>query len=502
MADHLGLIDDWHNFFNGKAEEISGNLAEPVAADQASASCVKSVLEGCVSLFEESFRRMEDELELLRRIIYRHKSQMRNSLHLRNLSQMRKACERLISGGLRQLLNQAIDVVSLDAPCKSPSTELIEYMMARSVSNGVLSLRLVARAEMSFLSCEELIKNALFMPFAIACYAISARIRYLAKDISSNLVEAHLRLSVLTSRVRKHPKFSGKTVNEIMEALGGSRWPTKYEDQLNQLLELLNERQVRDVKVLSEANEKDILAAGESKGREGSVEEMSDNDEGVAIEFSAAVEHTTAKGKESKPKPDKVATSKDVASDMKKKRKREMEQPKITPESVGKKAKAKDFGGEQKKREPLESQKKNQPAEKKNMLDSLMPVRDTDEAPTEGKCNRDSPAKGKSAEKSSVQGKLKEKPQDKVKTGSSGTSKKVVSASSAWQLMKQNSSVATLTKINKVEGGKSKVAEKVEKPKGFKSPSQADVAKSAQAKKPKGGGGGIFDSLMPKSEWE
>ena len=253
---------------------------------------------------------------------------------------------------------------------------------------------------------------------------------------------------------------------------------------------------------MSEANAKDILAAGESKGREGLVEEMSDNDEGIAIEVSAAVENNTAKGKESKQKPDKFATSKDVASDMKKKRKREMEQSKITPETAGKKAKVKDFGGEQKQRMPLEVQKKNQPAEKKNILNSLMPVCNTDEAPTEGKSKGDFPAKGKSAEKLSGKGKLKEKPQDKGNAGSSATSKKVVSASSAWQLMKQNSSVATPTKISKAEGGKSKVAENVEKPKGFKSPSQADVAKFVQVKKPKGAGGGIFDSLMPKSDWE
>eukprot|EP00960_Hanusia_phi_P050274 760121-Hanusia_phi.AAC.3 len=488
MAEELALIDVWHTFFNEKSGDFAASFAEPVGADESSACCVKSVLEGCLALFEEAFKRLEDELVLLRRIIYRHKSQMRNSVHLRNLSQMRTACERLMSGGLQQILNRAIGIVSLNSPCKSPSAELIELMMAKMVCNGILSLRLVMRAEMSFLSCEELIKNALFMPFAITCYAISARIRYLAKDIrslhdetsNSNLVECHLRLGVLTNRVRNHPKFSGKPVNEVMQALCGMPWPSKYDEQLDVLLELLNEPQVLKSNILPVTDDQTTSALSEVKPVQQHTEgEKMDDDEGIAIEASAAHDTSKSKEKEEKRKSEKEHDLKNVQLH-KKKRKREIEEAKTTSEGIVKKAKVKVLDREGKDRKKLEEWRMSQPASaEKKLVETSIPMRDLNETQVKGKSTDKSPEKGKS--------------------GISKASKKVVSALSAWQLMKQNSSPAIQTTNPKVDE-KSKSTRKAEAVKASKPSAQAEAVKATPAKKPKGGG--IFDSLMPKSDWD
>jgi hypothetical protein len=160
----------WDLAFNTRLDTSDFSLptwaVQPLAAPREDVTSFSAILAGCSSALERQLAPLKDELVLLKRLLHRNKSQHRNSIHLRRLRQLRVSCERLDSSGLRQLLDGAQAATHVDCEGGSirgntlPSRQLVDLLLARLVTAGVLAHRAHRAASLAFGASEELICHA------------------------------------------------------------------------------------------------------------------------------------------------------------------------------------------------------------------------------------------------------------------------------------------------------------------------------------------------------
>jgi hypothetical protein len=210
-----GRRHQWNLAFNARllsARDVPEAMAQPVAAMRQDVACFSALLQGCKAALEAEQLPITSELMLLKRLIHRNRSQHGNSMHLRRLIQLRIAAERVSSSGLSTLINCAEAATHEDTAGGSvrgntmPSRQLLDLLLARLVASAVLSQRAHRAARLAFRANEELIRHALFMPLAVTCLALSARLLRLTARYREALAESHLRLFAVIARAPINPQ--------------------------------------------------------------------------------------------------------------------------------------------------------------------------------------------------------------------------------------------------------------------------------------------------------
>jgi hypothetical protein len=208
----------WHAMFNARltsTSDLPPSVLKPRPSTREDVTCFQAVMTGCRTALEAETEPMRNELLLLKRLIHRNKSQHRSSLHMRCLFQLRVACERLDAVGLTLLLDSAQAATqehdgSGTFPGRNtmPSRELLDLVLARLVTAAVLCQRAERAAGCTLRCFKELIRHALFMPFAITCLSLAARLRSLVQQHRAALSESHMRLSTMRGRAPIDPESS------------------------------------------------------------------------------------------------------------------------------------------------------------------------------------------------------------------------------------------------------------------------------------------------------
>ena len=269
----------WHLAFNAplmSASDMPSSALQPMTAPREDVAVFQGLLQSCNVALAALEQPIRNELMLLKRLIHRNKSQHRASVHMHRLRQLRLACERLLGSGLGTLRDAAEAVTHYDPGMSSgytmPSRELLDLLLARLVSSAVLCQRASRGARLAFRASEELVRHALFMPLAITCLSLSARLLALTTKYERALAEGHLRLVSLLVRAPINPQsvsssLSGPALIQPMLALrhsGAEICPSDFAGQVASLQKLLGEntRHEEDLMIRLEHVAGDCLTAG------------------------------------------------------------------------------------------------------------------------------------------------------------------------------------------------------------------------------------------------
>ena len=196
--------------FNAALDNVPAPLATPLPCPSSDAAAVANVAGSCLSLSLEAWRALDDEALLLQRILYRARSQHRNSVHFRCAQRLATATSRVKRAGLSTILSS----ISASAPPATAASgaaahaaprEAVELATCRCVATAALCHRGERVSLALFHACELLCAKALFMPLAVTLLAIAARVRALLVAIRHAAAEAHLRLAVVRDRAPPLP---------------------------------------------------------------------------------------------------------------------------------------------------------------------------------------------------------------------------------------------------------------------------------------------------------
>ena len=278
----------WHLSFNApimNASDIPSSALQPMVAPREDVAVFQGLLQSCNVALAALEQPIRNELMLLKRLIHRNKSQHRASVHMHRLRQLRLACERLLGSGLGTLRDAAEAATHYDPGMSSgytmPSRELLDLLLARLVSSAVLCQRASRGARLAFRASEELVRHALFMPLAITCLSLSARLLALTTKYEGALAEGHLRLVSLLARAPINPQsvscsLSGPALIQPMLARRLSCaeiCPSDFAGQVAWIQKLLGEntRHEQDLMMRLEHAAADCLtASGRQEGKLGS----------------------------------------------------------------------------------------------------------------------------------------------------------------------------------------------------------------------------------------
>ncbi|ORX88135.1 hypothetical protein BCR32DRAFT_288882 [Anaeromyces robustus] len=136
-----------------------------------------------------SKKQLWEEIAIIQRILYKNTLQHRKSSHLRKLIELSRCLKRFKELNLAEIFNHIIPTKTEEKNIYNlPSREMVSYFLTRLVGGYKLLSKTVDVLEETYISFHAILRQALFMPFALIVMSSTSRLhiyfQYLLKEMN------------------------------------------------------------------------------------------------------------------------------------------------------------------------------------------------------------------------------------------------------------------------------------------------------------------------------